>query len=303
MSADDSVAHVTQAWLRTLRAERDLSPHTIAAYGRDLAQFEEVLARRGIRRLGAVDRRLLRRWLGWLAERGYARRSIARKASAVRALMAWAAGQGIVAASPADDLRGPLLDRPLPRVLKAAEAAALCELPPADDPAGQSDRAVLELLYGSGLRVSELCGLDVGDVDLAASTVRVTGKGRKQRVVPMSAHARRALRAYLDGARGELAAKGRPSQPPALFLNQRGGRLGARSVRHRLARYTRADGLRPVAPHALRHSFATHLLDGGADLRSVQELLGHASLGTTQIYTHVSDERLRAVYERSHPRA
>ena len=303
MSADDSVAHVTQAWLRTLRAERDLSPHTIAAYGRDLAQFEEVLARRGIRRLGAVDRRLLRRWLGWLAERGYARRSIARKASAVRALMAWAAGQGIVAASPAHDLRGPLLDRPLPRVLKAAEAAALCELPAADDPAGQRDRAVLELLYGSGLRVSELCGLDVGDVDLAASTVRVTGKGRKQRVVPMSAHARRALRAYLDGARRELAAKGRSSQPPALFLNQRGARLGARSVRHRLARYTRADGLRPVAPHALRHSFATHLLDGGADLRSVQELLGHASLGTTQIYTHVSDERLRAVYERSHPRA
>jgi integrase/recombinase XerC len=159
------------------------------------------------------------------------------------------------------------------------------------------------LLYGSGLRVSEVCGLDLGDIDLASGAVRVLGKGRKERLVPMSGPACRALRAYLAGARAGLLARGTPSQPEALFLNARAGRLGPRSVRRIVTKYTSAEGVRPVGPHALRHSFATHLLDAGADLRSVQELLGHESLGTTQIYTHVSDERLRAVYEQSHPRA
>jgi integrase/recombinase XerC len=304
MRADDSAAEAVASWLRAARVERDLSPHTIDAYSRDAKQLVGWLARRGISGLGAVDRRALRRWIAWLAERGYARRSIARKASTARALMVWAAEQGLIVANPALDLAVPKLGRALPRVLKQVEASALCEVPPLDDPRGTRDRAVLELLYGSGLRVSELCGLDVDDVDLDAGTVRVVGKGRKERRVPMTDPSRRAVRLYLESGRSRLLASRLESpSTTALLINQRGGRLGPRSVRHLLARYTRADGLRPVPPHALRHSFATHLLDAGADLRSVQELLGHESLGTTQIYTHVSDERLRAVYERSHPRA
>jgi len=304
MRADDSAARTVASWLRAARAERDLSPHTLAAYRRDSEQLVAWLARRGTTDLGAVDRRSLRRWIAWLTERGYARRSIARKASTARALMAWAVEQGLIPSNPALDLAVPKLIRALPRVLKEDEASVLCELPPLDDPRGTRDRAVLELLYGSGLRVSELCGLDVDDVDLAAGTVRVVGKGRKERRVPMTDPSRRAVTLYLEAGRPLLLQSRPVSQAGrALLVNQRGGRLGPRSVRHLLARYTRSDGLRPVPPHALRHSFATHLLDAGADLRSVQELLGHESLGTTQIYTHVSDERLRAVYERSHPRA
>jgi integrase/recombinase XerC len=304
MRADDSVARAVDTWLRAARAERDLSANTLSAYERDSRQFAQWLARRGINDLGAVDRRVLRRWIAWLTERGYARRSIGRKASSVRSLMAWAAEQGLIASSPALDLAVPKLGRTLPRVLREEEAAALCELPPLDDPRSSRDRVVLELLYGSGLRVAELCGLNVADVDVAGRAVRVVGKGRKERRVPVSEPARRALTVYLDEGRARLLAR-RPamSDPEALLINQRGGRLRPRSVRHLLTRFTRSDGPRPVAPHALRHSFATHLLDGGADLRSVQELLGHESLGTTQIYTHVSDERLRAVYELSHPRA
>jgi integrase/recombinase XerC len=304
MRADDSAAEAVASWLRAARVERDLSPHTIDAYSRDAKQLVGWLARRGISGLGAVDRRALRRWIAWLAERGYARRSIARKASTARALMVWAAEQGLIVANPALDLAVPKLGRALPRVLKQEEASALCEVPPLDDPRGTRDRAVLELLYGSGLRVSELCGLDVDDVDLDAGTVRVVGKGRKERRVPMTDPSRRAVRLYLESGRSRLLASRLESpSTTALLINQRGGRLGPRSVRHLLARYTRADGLRPVPPHALRHSFATHLLDAGADLRSVQELLGHESLATTQIYTHVSTERLKAVYEQSHPRA
>ena len=209
--------------------------------------------------------------------------------------------RGILSSNPADDIAVPHAMRSLPRVLKTGEAATLCELPPRDDPIGLRDRAVLELLYGSGLRVSELCGLDVHDVDLEAAAVMVVGKGRKERRVPLSTRACAALDEYLRAARGMLLPrKGESFHSAALFLNTRGGRLGVRSVRSLVTKYL--DD-RNVGPHTLRHSFATHLLDGGADLRSVQELLGHESLGTTQIYTHVSSERLRAVYERSHPRA
>jgi integrase/recombinase XerC len=162
---------------------------------------------------------------------------------------------------------------------------------------------VLEVLYGSGVRVAELCGLDVDDADLHARTLRVIGKGRKERRVPVGEPARRALRVYVSDARRALMERAGGGDTAALFLNSRGRRLGPRSVRALMAKYLRAEGEAPVGPHALRHSFATHLLDGGADLRAVQELLGHESLATTQIYTHVSTERLKAVYERSHPRA
>jgi len=301
--ATDSIAATSAAFLSALEAERDVSPHTLAAYRHDLAGFGSWAGRGGTAGLDGVDRKLLRRYVSYLAQLGYARRSIARKVSALRSLLGWAVLNDVIPTNPAEGIGAPKLDRPLPQVLKAAEAARLCELPPTDDPVGLRDRALLELLYGSGLRVAEVCGLDLGDVDLAAAGVRVTGKGRKQRQVPMSEPAVAALELYLRDARTRLLERGGGQAPEALFLNLRGARLGPRTVRASLARLLRAEGAPVVSPHVLRHSFATHLLDGGADLRAVQEMLGHSSLATTQIYTHVSTERLRTVYEQTHPRA
>jgi len=217
-------------------------------------------------------------------------------------MLRWAVIQGLLEMNPADGVAAPKLDRPLPKVLKVSEAVRLCELPPGDDPVGLRDRAIIELLYGSGLRVAELCALDVGDLEPGKARVRVLGKGRKERQLPVSAPCAAAVSAYLHDGRPWFAQRGGRSAG-ALFLNHRGARISARSVRALLDRYLRAEGAARVGPHALRHSFATHLLDGGADLRSVQELLGHESLATTQIYTHVSMERLKTVYEQSHPRA
>jgi tyrosine recombinase XerC len=304
MEANGSLGRVVPAYLRSLAAERDLSLLTCEAYRRDLDQFSEWLARGGTTDLAQIDRRALRRYVSFLSERRYARRSIARKASAIRSLLRWAVKHDVIASDPSEDLSVPKLDRPLPRVLKRADAGRLCEAPPGDTPAGLRDRAILELLYGSGLRVAELCAIDIGDIDLAQARLRVTGKGRKERQIPIGDRSSQALVAYLTDGRPELLDK-RPDGPGrfALFLNSRGNRLGARGVRELMTRYGGAQGLSAVSPHALRHSFATHLLDGGADLRTVQELLGHENLATTQIYTHVSTERLRAVYEQSHPRA
>ncbi|HYI46760.1 MAG TPA: tyrosine recombinase XerC [Actinomycetota bacterium] len=299
-----SLTEATDGFIRSIRAERDLSPHTIAAYTSDLAQFVEWSARGQILTIDSIDRRHLRRFVGYLGQRSYARRTIARKVSAVRSLLRWAVLHDLIGSSPAEDLGAPKLDRPLPKILKAEDAARLMELPPDDDPVGIRDRALLELLYGSGLRVAELCSLDLEDLELRHGTVQVTGKGRKERRVPISDDARAALERYLDGSRRSFLESGRAQAAmPALFLNKRGRRLDPRSVRASLSRYATADGLPPVSPHGLRHSFATHLLDAGADLRVVQELLGHENLATTEIYTHVSTERLREVYEQSHPRA
>lgn len=303
MDSSESIAATSAAYLSALRAERDVSPHTLAAYRHDLTGFNAWARRGGVTGLRAVDRKLLRRYISYLTQLGYARRSIARKVSALRSLLAWAVLTDVISANPAEGLGAPKLDKPLPKVLPATEAARLCELPPTDDPVGLRDRALLELLYGSGLRIAEACGLDLGDVDLAAATVLVTGKGRKQRQVPLSEPAVTALEVYLQDARTPLLKRGKGQAAEALFLNLRGARLGPRTVRASLARLLRAEGSPVVSPHVLRHSFATHLLDGGADLRSVQEMLGHSSLATTQIYTHVSTERLRTVYEQSHPRA
>jgi integrase/recombinase XerC len=297
---DASIVLASDEFLRSLRAERDLSEHTLAGYGFDLTQFSTWAERGGISTLDALDRRLLRRYLAYLSARGYARRSIARKLSALKSLLRWAVTHDLIPASPADELSSPKLDRPLPKVLKARDAAKLCEQPSAEEPRGLRDRAVLELLYSSGLRVAELCGLNLSDLDLEAASVVVTGKGRKQRKLPLGDPAARALGVYLVHARPVLMGSELTS---ALFVNLRGGRLGPRSVRALLAHHEASAGRTGAGPHALRHSFATHLLDGGADLRSVQELLGHESLATTQIYTHVSTERLRSVYEQCHPRA
>jgi integrase/recombinase XerC len=302
-SAGTTISELTAGWLRAARAERDLSPHTVAAYERDVAQFAEWLARAGVTEIGRIDRRSLRRYVSFLSERRYARRSIARKVSAIRSMLTWAVTQEVLPGNPAEDLASPKLGQPLPRVMRPSEAAHLCNVPPEDEPAGVRDRAILELLYGSGLRVGELCGLDVDDIDLRSLSMRVTGKGRKERQLPMSRPSARALSAYLNEARFQLAGDKEIPEANALFLNTRGGRIGTRSVRALVTKYLKAEGMAPASPHALRHSFATHLLDNGADLRAVQELLGHENLATTQIYTHVSTERLRAVYEQSHPRA
>jgi integrase/recombinase XerC len=304
MTQASAIERACADFVRSAGAERDLSPHTLDAYRGDLDQFRAWAGRAGIETLDEIDRRLLRRFVAYLGQRRYARRTVARKMSALRSMVRWAVRRELVTADATGEVSTPRLDRPLPRVLKALEAARLCELPPSDDAFGMRDRALLEVLYGSGLRVSELCGLDLADLDLAGGRLRVVGKGRKERRVPLSSPSVAALNHYLTEARPALLGRSKsPPDPDAVFVNARGGRLGPRSVRAAIEKYLRSEGLPPLGPHALRHSFATHLLDGGADLRSVQELLGHESLATTQIYTHVSSERLRAVYEQSHPRA
>jgi site-specific recombinase XerD len=281
------------------------APTTITAYRSDVAGFVEWAGRAGLSGPAAVDRRTLRRYLAFLATRRQARRSIARKASSLRRYFGWLRRTGVIDADPARDLSAPKGEGRLPAVLKADELHVLLDEPPArvagDDPEVRlRDRTVVELLYGSGLRVGELCGLRVDDVDAARATVRVTGKGSKERLAPMSAPAVELAREWLTRGRAAFAGRIAGAEAvDALFLNRAGRALGPRDVRRILDRRS----LAPTHPHALRHTFATHLLDGGADLRIVQELLGHSDLATTQLYTHVSKERLRVVYEASHPRA
>jgi len=284
------------------RALTSVSANTVRAYRSDLAAFVAWGARQRIDGPEAVDRRLLRRYLAYLGTRRYARRTIARKASALRRYFAWLVRAGRLGADPAAGLSAPSGAGRLPRVLRHDELVTLLDDPPGAvegdaDAVRLRDDAVLELLYGSGLRVAELCGLAPDDVDLGARSVVVWGKGSKQRKVPVSAPAAEAVAAWITRGRHELARADTPAA--ALFLNLRGRRLGPRDVRRLLDRRAAA----PTSPHALRHTFATHLLDGGADLRAVQELLGHADLATTQRYTHVSRERLQAVYTAAHPRA
>jgi site-specific recombinase XerD len=274
----------------------------VTAYLGDLRAFVEWAGRGGIDGPERVDRLVLRRYLAHLSTRRYARRTVARKASSVRRYFAWAARTGRLPIDPALGLSAPSGGGRLPRVLRADELAELLDEPPAsvdgDLPGVRlRDDAVLELLYGSGLRVAELCGLRPGDVDLDRALVTVWGKGSKQRQVPMSGPAVEAVRGWLEQGRADLADDRTP--PDVLFVNRRGRRLGPRDVRRVVDHRAAA----PTHPHALRHTFATHLLDGGADLRAVQELLGHADLSTTQHYTHVSKERLRTVHEATHPRA
>jgi site-specific recombinase XerD len=291
------------------------SPNTVKAYRSDLDSFVVWAERLGIDGPQAVDRITLRRYLAYLATRRYQRRSIARKAAAIRRYFDWMRRRGTIDVDPSRRLSAPSGDGRLPRVLSSDELGVLLEpavhetvhgaagrenvagTPARRAAVGMRDDAVLELLYGSGLRVSELCGLDVDDVDVQAMHVTVWGKGDKQRRVPASVASVEALSTYVRGARALLV---QPQTPAgALFVNLRGARLGPRDVRRILDRRSPT----PTHPHALRHTYATHLLDGGADLRIVQELLGHASLKTTEIYTHVSRDRLVGVYRGTHPRA
>ena len=297
--------HAVAVFVAHLRDERGLSPHTVAAYRRDVTQFLSFAGRAGVTDPAAVEPLLLRRFLALQRTRGLAASSIARKGAALRALFRFLARRGLVAEDPAAGLGVPRGPRRLPVVLKARQVDRLLAGPQPADPVGLRDRAVLELLYATGIRVGELCGLRLGDVDLAADTVRVLGKGAKQRVVPFGEPARAALLDYLAGGRSAMLPEAETQvDREALFFNRRRKPMTQRDVRGMLERYRVAAGA-PVgtSPHTLRHSFATHLLEGGADLRAVQELLGHVALTTTQTYTHVSNERLRRVYEQAHPRA
>ncbi|MDJ0378687.1 tyrosine recombinase XerC [Cryobacterium sp. PH31-L1] len=302
-------------FLLYLSAERGYSTHTVRAYRTDLNQLAGFARDRGATASADLSLELLREWLWVDTQAGLARATLARRSAAARSFTAWLARSHDDSADPAARLRSPKPGRTLPRVITHTQMTELLDLLTARAAGGealaQRDLTIVELLYASALRVSELVGLDLSDVDLDRLTVRVTGKGAKERVVPFGVPAQRALIEYLRQARPALLAHA--ETPPhiatapnaaALFLGRTGQRLGVRGVYRLVAALLDAiPGTGPAGPHALRHTAATHLLDGGADLRAVQELLGHVSLGTTQIYTHVSAERLKASYGLAHPRA
>jgi integrase/recombinase XerD len=294
-----------------LRAERGAAPNTLAAYRRDLRRYREFLLRRGVAAPADVDETVVSAWLEELrAPAGdgrarYAPASVARAVAAVRSFHGFCLEEGLAAADPTSDIGGPRVPVGIPKALTEQEVEALLGAVGGDDPRSRRDRAILETLYATGVRISELVGLDRADLDLAGGVVRVLGKGSKERIVPIGRSANDALLGYLSGGRPvlERSARRRPPGDP-VFLNARGGRL----TRQGCWKIVRAAGGRVglqgrLSPHVLRHSCATHMLERGADIRVVQELLGHASIATTQVYTRVSPEHLRAVYELAHPRA
>jgi integrase/recombinase XerC len=298
-------------FLRFLRLNRNASPHTVRAYQSDLTQFlDHVAFRSGVRRrdLGAaaLDRAAIRGFLGSVHERGQSRATSARKLAAVRAFLRYLRREAVIDQDPGALVATPKQDVRMPAHLSEDEMARLLAAPAEDGPLGRRDRAILELFYASGLRLSELAGLDLEDVNLGARMVRVMGKGGKERLVPFNTSAASAIRASLKDR--EQLVREDPStrrvRRNPLFVNYRGTALGTRSIDRLVRRYVVASSTRlGISPHALRHSFATHLLQRGADLRAIQELLGHAPLGTTQRYTHVNAAQLLDVYRRSHPRA
>lgn len=288
-------------WLERLADVRGASNHTLRAYATDLADLVRHLEERGVTHPSAVTSRSLRSWLADLDGRGLARSSIQRKLSAVRTFFGSLVDAGELPEHPATGLRRARTARRLPGALSEDEVSQLLDAPDPTTALGRRNRALLEVMYSAGTRAAETVGMDHADLDLRRGLARVRGKGRKERLAPLGSHALRALEVYLGDPERPVP---RPGATHAIFLNKDGGRLTTRSLGRVVERAVLDAGLsRRATPHTLRHSFATHLLDRGADLRSVQDLLGHAHLVTTQIYTHVSVERLREVYERAHPRA
>ena len=290
--------HAITQFLSYLTTERNVSGHTLAAYRSDLEQFSEFVCRE--RGAGAtadtVDHLFIRRWLAFLHS-DHKKSSIGRKLAAIRAFYKYLLREGKVVRNPAELVSTPKKEKRVPFHLTIDEVVALVEAPSGADLSTLRDRVILETLYSCGIRVSELTGLDVAALDLEEGLVRVLGKGNKERIVPLGSYARQAIASY-------LARRGNPPADAPLLLNARGGRLTSRSVARIVDKYIRKLAtVKKISPHTLRHTFATHLLEGGADLRAIQELLGHASLSTTQKYTHVSIDRLMEVYDKAHPKA
>lgn len=298
-------------FLETYEAVKNISEHTRSAYERDLLQFFKFLKLRQISSLKQVDHLTLRGFLATLQEQQYVKSSIARKCAALRSFFKFLVREGVLPNNPASALHTPKKDKKLPQFLTEDEVNQLLELPDQNDPSGMRDKAIFETLYSCGTRVSELAGLNLADVDLLGEVIKVKGKGKKERLCPLGMPAIRALNKYLEirssffSKSGKSARKGFKTRPQkeAVFVNAKGGRLTPRSMERILKFYVSQVTGKKVTPHTLRHSFATHLLTRGADLRSVQELLGHKNLSTTQIYTHVTTELLKKVYDTAHPRA
>jgi integrase/recombinase XerC len=301
----EAMAHTLGDYERHLASERNLTAHTVRAYIGDIAGLLDHAARLGMGDAGELDLRTLRSWLAKQQSMGRSRTTMARRATAARVFTAWLARTGRIPVDPGAALGSPKTHKSLPPVLRLDEAADLIRAATAlaDDgsPVGLRDVAMLELLYATGIRVGELAGLDLDDLDRDRNVVRVLGKGRKERSVPFGHPAARALDRWLSEGRPQLRAEGAGA---ALFVGARGKRIDQRAVRTLVhQRIAEVPGAPDIGPHGLRHTAATHLLEGGADLRAVQELLGHASLATTQLYTHVTTDRLRKAYQQAHPRA
>ena len=305
--------HHLDKFIQYLEGERNLSPYTVRNYRTDLIPYFDFLEDRDIYDLADVDRNVLRQYVAWLTtersirvtnnqvKHGHDMRSVSRKISVLRTFYRFLVREGLLETNPVARLRLPKLDKKFPKFLSPQEASSLVEAPPDSTPLALRDRALLELIYATGLRVSEVVSLDTDDVAYGNREIRVLGKGSKERDVVVGQQALRSIAHYLSHGRPRLSTNARTR---ALFLNSRGGRLSVRSIQTLVRKYSLERGLvEPAHPHTLRHSFATHLLDGGADLRVVQELLGHESLGTTQIYTHMTTAETRKTYEKAHPRA
>jgi integrase/recombinase XerC len=290
------IERYVEKFINYLKVEKNSSDHTILNYGIDLKVFNDFL---GDKDISSVDHLALRRFLADMRAKNYSKRTVARHLASLRTFFKFLFREGLIKTNPATAIITPKLDKKLPNILDVAKIDRLMQAPDDRSVTGLRDRAMFETLYSTGSRVSELVGLDSDDVDFISGVVKLFGKGRKERIVPIGEPALKAIRQYMRSREGQKV-----KDRNAIFLNKAGGRLTDRSVRRILDKHIRAASIEmKVSPHSLRHSFATHLLDRGADLRSVQELLGHMNLSTTQIYTHVSTERLKAVYDKAHPRA
>jgi len=295
-----------ERFINYMQVVRNASPHTLKGYASDIAQFAGFLEGEGLSTApGEVDSQTLRRYLARLHRRGISKASTARKLASLRAFFKYLLRKGIIERDPTAGLPSPKLDKRLPKFLRDEQIEALMQKPDTSKPIGMRDAAILEMLYATGVRVSELAGMDLRDLDLRAGEAKVLGKGSKERIVLFGRAAQEALALYLNFGRGRLLSRRHDGErEDALFLNKDGHRLAVRNIERLLDKYFGmvSDEMK-ISPHVMRHTFATHMLEHGADLRSIQELLGHASVSTTQIYTHVSRERLKQVYESAHPRA
>lgn len=283
-------------YLSYIEHDKNFSSQTLRAYQNDLNQYRLFLMEEGWSDLGDVNRLLLRKFLAFLKQQDYSKTTIARKMVSIRSLYKFLCREGIVECNPVENIRTPKLDRKLPEFMNVNDTEMLLNQPDLNSLLSIRDKAIMETLYSTGIRVSELVGIDSTDIDSLNGVIKVRGKGKKERIIPIGNHALKAIQFYLN--------RREKRENQALFLNKRGERLTERSVARMLEKYVKKAGMsKKISPHTFRHSFATHLLDHGADLRSVQELLGHVNLSTTQIYTHITTERLKQVYNKTHPRA